>query len=644
MSERDLDTPVDETLADLAASSSGGPSNGVSRGAPEDVEALSRALNWAIERLAQIDEELSVLGADYEAATPRYELDAHQDIDRYRRWLKMTAHLDPPVSEPLTEGPLISVVVPVYRPMLWYLERCIDSVRGQTYPNWELCLCDDGSGSEEVTECLNAAARSDQRIRVAATPQNSGISAATNLALELATGEFVAFLDHDDEIPPHALDRIAHFLDAETDVLYTDEDKLDQRSEPCWALFKPDWAPDLLLSYPYLGHFLVVRRGLLEELGGLRPEFDGSQDYDLMLRATERARKIVHVPEVLYHWRIVPGSAAGDSVAKPWAHQASRRALSAALERRHEAATVEDGPQQGSYNVRRHPTGNPLVSIIVPFRNEAGLTRQCIDSIARFPGYDNWEIILVDNDSDDPEIIALREQLAHTRRVRIIDDRRPFNWSAINNRAAELCEGDIVLFLNNDTEARQPGWLDAMVGHAMRPEVGAVGARLLYPDRTVQHAGVAVGVGGIGTHILRTLPEDEAGYMNLAKLTTNWSAVTGACLMSRRDLFIELGGFDEAMAVAYSDIDYCLKLRAAGYLVVYTPLAEFTHFESRSRGITVDPEMPLFARRWESIVPGKDPYFNPNLSKWSAEFRLPLEDEEHKWLEFATRHLGVQSE
>ncbi len=376
-----------------------------------------------------------------------------------------------------------------------------------------------------------------------------------------------------------------------------------------------------------------MRRALLGGSGGLPSEFDGSQDYDVMLRATEKARRIVHMPEILYHWRVIEGSTSADPHAKPWAFQAERRALEEALARRGIDAVVEPHSRfVGNFHVRRGVSGEPLVSIIVPFRDEPGVTASCYRSLVHSPGYDNFEILLVDNGSELPETGVLMTELAEDRRVRVVHDPRPFDWVAINNAAASQARGDVLLFMNNDIEARSEGWLEAMLGHAGRDEVGAVGALLRYPDLTVQHAGIVVGMSWGAAHVLQGLPFGQPGYMLMTDLTRNCTAVTGACLMTRRSCFEDLGGFDTALPVAFNDVDYCLRLRQRGLLVVFTPLAEMVHFESKSRGHADDVvETPVFRDRWRDEILRGDPYYNPNLTHFDPYCRLAGEEERDLW-------------
>ncbi len=511
----------------------------------------------------------------------------------------------------------------------------------QQFSDFELCICDDAPGDPHLLGHLTDYAEADSRVILTRRPTHGGRSAAVNDALRHAAGRYVVVLGEDDALHRSALRHLAVAIDdrPEADVLYSDEDSVDEGGVRHSPRFKPDWSPDFLLSNAYMSHLLAVRRRLFDEVGGLRPGFDGAEDYDLMLRATEGAEVVVHVPEVLYHGRSSGGLAGepgrGEPAAPEETPDAAERALEAAVERRGLPATVERHPSvRGSYHLRRRPQGRPLVSAIIPFRDEPALTAACYRSFIDDPGYENFELLLVDNGSELPETRALLEELAGDERVRLIEAPGPFDWAAINNGAAKEAHGEMLLFLNNDVEARSSDWLAAMVSHAARPEVGAVGARLLYPDLTVQHAGVAVGIGWGTTHIQQGLPADEPGYMSIAVVTRNCSAVTGACLMARRDVFDEVGGFDANLPIAFNDIDFCLRLRERGLLVVYTPLAELLHHESKSIGHTELVEAAYFRRRWRSLMLAGDPYYNPNLGRFDNSCRLPTEEDEGKWATF----------
>jgi GT2 family glycosyltransferase len=595
----------------------------------DDNERIAAALAWLADR--------AVPEPQPEPPEPRLSWgnDAARHPPEYWHWLhvRRLEGIDGKVRAVPPDGPLISVIVPVYLPEPWYFDACVRSVQQQTYPRWELCLCDDGSDDDELSSTLARLAAADSRVKVTALSANGGISKATNAALGLASGEFVALLDHDDVLEPDALGEVAAAVleHDDADVLYTDDDKYDDLDRPFQPHFKPDWSPDLLLSYPYMGHLTVVRKSLLDDVGGFRPEFDGSQDYDVMLRVTERSRRIVHIPRVLYHWRAIAGSAALDAAAKPWAHAASRRVLEDAVRRQGIDGTVEQGPFPGSYRVRRHVVSTPTVSIIIPFRDQAAMTDLCLRSLGRTVDGDRTEIVLVDNGSSEPETSAARAVFERRDGARIIDHPGEFNWSTINNVAAATCRSELLLFLNNDIEAVDAGWLGAMIEQAVRPEVGAVGARLVYPNGVLQHTGVVVGLSGMAGHVLVGLPKGQPGYGSWDRLIRDYSAVTAACMLVRRTVFEELGGFDERLAVAFNDTDFCLRVRQAGYRVVSTPFAELVHHESVSRGLSgFDADCHYFAEKWSDVLRAEDPFYNRNLSRivpWCA-LRFPGEDEE----------------
>lgn len=588
--------------------------------------------------LALVDSlEAAVGGFSHENAVPHYGQDASGDEPGYERFVAARApdraQLNRQISS-LLATPVFSVVIPVYKPDLVFFWRCVQSVRAQIYPYWELCLCDDGSQDLRLTSLLERLAALDPRITVTRLENNGGISAATNAAIALSTGDFIAFMDHDDELTPEALAEVAIALsrDPLADVLYTDEDKIDEQNRRYAPFFKPGWSPDYLLTCAYTGHLSVVRRKLVAEVGGLRSEFDGSQDHDLMMRVTERARHVVHLPKVLYHWRAIAGSAASSSDAKPWAHRAGFAAVQATLDRREELGDVLPGAFAGARRVRRRILGTPLVSIVIPFRDGGVLLDACVRSIDELAGYDSRQLVLVDNGSWEPETLALIAQLEQRDDVVVLHDASPFNWSRLNNVAARRCDGDMLLFLNNDVEARSEGWLGAMVEHAQRAEVGAVGARLLYPDGSLQHAGLIIGMGGVAGHAFRYCPEWYPAYFGMAKVVRNYSAVTGACLLVRRSTFNEVGGFDEELAVAYNDVDFCLRIRDRGYLIVYTPYAELVHHESLSRGGGSDGDEDLvMLQRWRKVFEEGDPYYNSNLSLGYSEFRIAEAGEDPPW-------------
>jgi GT2 family glycosyltransferase len=598
-------------------------------------DSVIGALGWLVDRLVETEviserpvpeeQDWSVGGGWF---TPAYWHWLHLwDVHRNDSNEKST--------ELVSQGPLLTIVVPVYKPLLWYLRECILSVVGQSYGNWELCLCDDGSLDPELTEVIAEFVGSDPRIKAMVLEENGGISQATNRALDAATGEFIVLLDHDDVLEPDALAEVAEAIATadDVDVIYSDEDKLDEDGRRFLPMFKPDWDPDLLLVYPYLGHLLVVRRDLLNHIGRFRTDFDGSQDYDVMLRATELARTVVHIPKILYHWRAIAGSAALDPDAKPWAHLASRRVLEDAVRRRGLDATVASGPSVGMYHVRRKVRGSPSVSLIIPFRDQATLTVACLDSLLRDPGYDIDEIVLIDNGSTDPETRALCRKLVTRSATRLLEYPGAFNWSSINNVAAATCKSDMLLFMNNDIEATAPGWLHALVEHGQRPDVGAVGARLVYPDGKLQHAGVVLGFGGPAGHIFTGMPPDRRAYIGWDQMVRQYSAVTAACMLVRREVFEQVGGFDEAFAVGYNDVDFCIRLGLAGYRIIFTPHAELTHHESVSRGYSgYNSDTQKFLTRWLDLLMQGDPFYNPNLSRLDARCLLRPPGEDDRWL------------
>jgi GT2 family glycosyltransferase len=598
------------------------------------VDITVAALEWSTDRVMELVSRLRPGG---DAPTVSYADDASGDTPEYRRWITKSEEWDAARGHAATlptHGPTISVLVPVYRPEPWYFRKCVESVLAQSYQDWELCLCDDGSRDDELTAMLGEFVATDRRISVSVHDKNGGISRATNTALGVATGQFVALLDHDDALVPTALAEMATAIEkwVDADVLYSDDDKMDRLDRRFQPHFKPDWSPDLLLSYPYLGHLLVVRRDLLERVGGFRPEYDGSQDYDVMFRVTEQARRVVHVPRILYHWRAVAGSAASAENAKPWAHDASRRVVGDTIRRRGLNAEIHDGPFPGAYHVRRAITAEPWVSIIIPYRDQATLTMQCLESLGVAPGYDRFDVVLVDNGSTESETRAIRDQLSGSPGLRFVDHPGPFNWSAINNHAVAESEGDLLLFMNNDIEATKPDWLRALVEHAVRPEVGPVGARLVFPDGTLQHGGVVLGISGVAGHVFTGLPPERMSYFGWDRVVRPYSAVTAACMACRREVFEEVGGFDEELRVAYNDVDFCLRAVDAGYRVLYTPHAELVHHESVSRGISGQTHDRLaFLAKWDRARLHDDPSYNPNLSLMAPWCPVRFPDEEERW-------------
>jgi GT2 family glycosyltransferase len=525
----------------------------------------------------------------------------------------------------LRDPPVFSICMPVCDPPIAFLREAVESVRDQIYPHWQLCIADDASSNGAVRAYLREIGE-DPRIAVVTRAQRGGIAQTTNDALALAQGAFVAFLDHDDMLAPHALYRFAlAAADPEVGLIYSDEDKIrDNPADRFDPYFKPDWSPETLLSKMYIGHLLAVRRALVAQVGGMRPAFDGSQDYDLVLRVTELSKRVVHIPDVLYHWRAHAGSAAAAPDAKPYAIDAAVRALREALVRRGEPGSVEmvDG-RSGRYSVRFAVRRSDAITIVIPTRDKAAVLARCLDSIFGRSTYAHFEVLVIDNGSVEDATSSLFAgwTAREPKRFRVMRDDRPFNYSALNNAAGRATRSPILLFLNNDTEILSADWLEAMLGYAQRDAIGAVGGLLLYPNGTVQHAGVVIGIGGLAGHIFKRFPADASGYYDALKTVTNYSAVTAACLMVRRDAFERVGGFDETLPIAWNDVDFCLRLRAAGYRNVYLPHVRLIHHESVSRGLDTSSakrersqaEIARLRVRW-AVGETTDPYYNPWLT------------------------------
>lgn len=535
----------------------------------------------------------------------------------------------------LSYRPLISILLPVYNTPEKWLRLAIESVRTQLYTNWELCIADDASTDPAVRPLLEEYRTLDPRIRVTFRAKNGHISAASNSALELATGDFVALLDHDDELTPDALYMIAVELNRypDADIVYSDEDKIDEDGCRYQPFFKPDWNPDLLFSQNYICHLTAYRRSLVSNVGGFREGLEGSQDYDLCLRcsAVSSAARIRHIRKVLYHWRAIKGSTAVSPSQKSYAENAGITALKDHFARIDPRIEVSRGERSSTYLITYPlPPIPPLVSIIIPTRDSVKVLKTCVSSILKKTSYKHFELIIVDNQSTEPEAIRYLAELGRDTRVRIVPYDAPFNYSAINNFAVRQAEGDVVCLCNNDLEVISPDWLTAMVRHAVRPEIGAVGAKLFYPDGRIQHGGVVLGLGGVAGHAFQGSPKDYVELWGRLILPQGISAVTAACLVIRKEIYTEVGGLDEEhLAVAFNDIDFCLKVREAGYRNLWTPLAKLYHHESYSRGCDDTPEkkarfekeVVYMLQRWGAHL-FTDPYYNPNLTLEAADFSL----------------------
>lgn len=555
-------------------------------------------------------------------------------VDEYRRWQK---RFEPNAKQIAALNELkfqheavISIAVPVFNPPVKYLQALVESVLDQTYGRWDLCLA-DASTQPECIAAVAAMAKRDTRIKFVRLERNLGIAGNTNAAMALASGEFIAFADHDDALAPFALTEIAKAIERhpEADFFYSDEDKLDSAGERVEPNFKPDWSPETLLSRNYICHLTVLKRTLLEELGGLRDGFDGAQDYDLVLRASERAKRIVHIPNVLYHWRMHAASTASNKGSKHYAFENGRRAIAEHLARTGIDATVDHGPILGTYRVISHLRTQPKVTIVIPNRDHADVLKRCLDSLAT-SCYANYDVLIVENGSTAPETHAYYAEITKQPHVDILHWTAPFNYAAVNNFAAARAGGELLLFLNNDIEAINPDWLEELVKMAVRPGVGIVGAKLYYADDTIQHAGIVVGMGGVAGHGHLDFPREAAGHMQRLQFAQNVAAVTGACLLIPKRVFDEVGGFDEGFVLAFNDVDLCLKVLAKGYRVVWTPSAELYHLESKTRGPEDTPEKEarfkreydLFHAKWGEFLRKGDPYYSPHFRLDRPDFAL----------------------
>ena len=537
-------------------------------------------------------------------------------------------------------APKISVIVPLYRTPLDYLEQMVESVRSQTYSNWELCLSDGSGAFSPLEDTLKKYAEEDPRIHVVRNEEPMRIAQNTNAAIQEASGDYLAFLDHDDMLTPDALFEVAKALDAspEIRIVYSDEDKMSVRRDRFFEPhFKPDLNPDLLRTVNYICHLFVVRRDLVLKTGLLRPEYDGAQDYDLILRCTEQTDQILHIPKVLYHWRSHEDSTAENPESKRYAFEAGRRAVQDHYARLGIPARVLDGEWPGLYRTWYLWNEKPLVSILIPNKDHRKDLERCICSIEEKSTYRNYEYIIIENNSTQKETFAYYEELRKKyANLWVVTWDGPFNYSAINNFGASFAKGEYLLLLNNDTEVISPEWMEELLGYCMRQDVGAVGARLFYEDNTIQHAGVVLGFGGVAGHCFVQQPRESTGYCHRIICAQDYSAVTAACMMVKKAAFEAAGGLTEELAVAFNDVDFCLKLKKAGYLVVYNPYAQLYHYESKSRGLEDTPEkrerfrreIQTMEERWPGVFTEPDPYYNPNLSLYSQDFSLKRKFEE----------------
>ena len=570
----------------------------------------------------------------------------------YGGWIKYNEPKDADLKKQMKVNfkiaPKISVIVPMYNTKEKFFKDLVKCMIDQTYPNWELCLAD---GSPKQNENLKKYIEQDERIKYKFLGENKGIAGNTNAAIEMATGEYIALLDHDDISADYALYEVVYALNKfpNSEFLYSDEDKIDENDNRYDAYFKPDFAPDTLRCQNYICHFSIFRKDLMDKLQGFRADYDGAQDYDIFLRMSETAKpeNITHIPKILYHWRVHSESTAKlNSNAKNYAFEAGKKAIEDHLKRVGLEGTVSEGCIEGIYRVDYKVIGNPKVSIVIPNKDGKDILKVCIDSVLEKTTYSNYEIIVVENNSTSEEIYEYYKEIIKNEKVRVVNyntgkeilndeecsleftnkNRREvkpgFNYSAIINFGVKNATGEYSIQLNNDTELITPNWLELMVGFCQRDDVGAVGVKLYFPDETIQHAGIIVGIGGIAGNRFKSIPKDGHGYFAKESMIENLSAVTGACLMAKTKIYEEVDWMDESLAVAFNDVDFCLKIREKGYLVVFNPFVEFWHYESKTRGQEDSPEkikrfqgeICRFEQKWGEILDSGDPYYNVNLS------------------------------
>ncbi len=549
-------------------------------------------------------------------------------------------------NNPPRNGPKISILVPAYHTPERFFVQMLESVRHQSYENWELVIADAGASeaqehqkkgakrSRTVAELSAVYAEEDKRIRYVALEKNYGIAENTNLALEAATGSYVGFLDHDDFLELDALYEIANaVVEKGADLLYTDEDKVTaDRSKYYQPHFKPEFNLDLLRSNNYITHFLVVKKTLAEKAGGFDPSMSGAQDYDFIFRCTEKAEKIVRVPRVLYHWRTHEASTADNPLSKTYAYEAGARAIEGNLRRMGHEGKVEHLQDFGFYRVRYPVVGEPRVSVIIPNKDQVDALTSCVESLLD-TGYPNLEIIIVENGSSERSTFEYYRKLSQMEQVKLVRWKKPFNYSLINNYGVRFATGDYLLFLNNDVRGSiSTDWLTEMLGVCMREDVGAVGARLYYPDNRIQSAGIVVGIGGIAGSMFVDLPRGRGGYLHKSAIMQDLTAVTAACMLMKREAFERAGGFEKELTVAFNDVDLCIRVGQLGYRIVYDPFAELYHDESRTRGPEDTPEkvrrfqdeIEYFRTHHLKLLKDGDPNYNPNLSlkKWNYSLKV----------------------
>ena len=560
------------------------------------------------------------------------------NIEAYKIWMSKHEPTEEEYKEQVNTEfnyfPKISIVVPVYNTELRYFKGLIDSVIDQTYSNWELCLAD---GSDKENLSFKNVVVLDNRIKYKFLKKNMGIADNTNQAIKMAKGEYIAFLDHDDLLSKDCLFEVVKRInDTRAEVIYTDEDKIDENHERFEPYFKPDYSPETLECNNYITHLFVIKATLLKQIGLLDKKFNGAQDFDLVLRACEKANKVEHIAKILYHWRVSESSTAYVADTKPYAYEAGLKVIESHMKRTGKKAKVTIGQDvPGIYNVKYDIKGNPKVSIIIPNKDSIELIEQCVKSIIEKTTYNNYEIVIVENNSETKEIHDYYDQITNNPKVKIIKyPGRGFNYSSIINYAVKSVNGDFILQLNNDTKIISHDWLEYMVGYAQNKEIGAVGGRLYYEDKSIQHAGIIVGLSGIAGNMLVNLPYGEHAYFGREAATRNVAAITGACMLCRRELYEEVGYMDENdFGVAFNDVDFCLKLLERGYRNVYIPYVELYHYESKTRGYEYskekearfDKECEKFKNRWKEFLEKGDPYYNPNFSLDTCNYDIKID-------------------
>ena len=565
-------------------------------------------------------------------------LKMQSEREKYQVWIKnnepTAEELEVQRQNKFEINPKFSIVIPMYNTPVNFFTELVDCLKAQTYSNWEMCLAD---GSPKKNEELDPIIKSDERIKYVFLSENKGISGNTNEALKLATGDYILLVDHDDLIPVFCLYELAKRINKnpEAEFIYTDEDKIEgTKDKRCDPHFKPDFAIDTLRSNNYITHLSVFKKELMDKLGGFRDKYNGAQDFDIIIRATENTKNIIHIPKVLYHWRVHPNSTAMVADAKPYAYEAGIKVIEDHLERQGlEAKVTHGGDIPGVYEVEYKVKGNPKVSIIIPNKDSVKLLRNCINSILKLTTYKNYEIIVVENNSTEAKTFDYYETIQKLEKVRVIKyPEKGFNYSKIINFGVKNCEdSEFVVQLNSDTELLTNNWLEKFIGFAQREDVGAVGARLYYEDKSIQHAGIGVGICDLAANLLTNTPRNFHAYFGRECLTQDLSAVTGACLFSRRSIYEEVGYMDEEnFAVAFNDVDFGLKIRQKGYLIVYNPYVEFMHYESKTRGYEDTPEKKErferesnnFRTKWRKVLDAGDPYSNINFDKNTAQYNV----------------------